>query len=292
MMGVYEIASAIDDKTTSYVGSSIDIENRWRKHIWLLQSGKHFNLRLQRTWDKWGEGVFSFYVLEQVSSIDKLLDREQYYLDRLFEASDNPYNVARNADASARGRVVSEETRHKMSIAKKGTTRSLESRRKQSESSLGRIQTEETRKGIGNTHAKPYPSFIHMETGEVIPAGRNMALLCREMGLNGTKMGMVRKGKVKHYKGWTLLEDSRRKQDAASQKSYFSEEHGLKIGAAKAGTYPAFIHRETNMVIPAGKNIAEMCRVMGLHTGHINSVIKGERKHHKGWMLFQEMEVT
>jgi len=290
MMGVYEITNLLDGEMASYIGSSHDIKNRWRQHIWRLRSGKHGNRHLQRAWDKWGEGAFSFCVLEQVDGVNELLSREQYYLDRLFESGDNPYNIASDASASARGRVVSKEARLKMSIAKKGTTRSPEALRKQSETLRGRKRSEKTKRKIGDAHAKPYPSFVHKESGRVIPAGTNMAQLCREMGLHGTKMGLVKSGKVKHYKGWVLLEALHGKQGPVLQESNFSEEHRLKISNALAGSYPAFIHRETNEIIPAGSNMARLCRAMGLHDGHMHSVKNGERKSHKGWMLLEGSE--
>ena len=98
MMGVYEIINLENGR--SYVGSSHDIKKRWNLHVWNLRKGKHVNRHLQSAWRKWGEGAFSFCVLEIVGRREDLRKREQPWLDLNFEADDNPYNIARDATAS------------------------------------------------------------------------------------------------------------------------------------------------------------------------------------------------
>lgn len=75
-------------------------------------------------------------------------------------------------------RIVGEETREKMRLAKLGN----------------------------QNRAKPYPAFVHRVTGEVIPAGFNLTRVCREMGLVAAGMRAVKDGRAKQYKGWVLAE--------------------------------------------------------------------------------------
>lgn len=65
-----------------YIGSAKNIKTRWRRHRSQLRVGKHKNRRLQTAWDRWGECRFVIEVIEEVApETNKLIDREQYYLD-------------------------------------------------------------------------------------------------------------------------------------------------------------------------------------------------------------------
>ncbi len=76
MRGIYEIVNLADGKASSYVGSSMNIEQRWHQHRHRLRGGRHRNEHLQRAWDKYGEDAFVFSVLEEVET-DMLLIMER-----------------------------------------------------------------------------------------------------------------------------------------------------------------------------------------------------------------------
>lgn len=52
--------------------------------------------------------------------------------------------------------------------------------------------------------AKDYPAYRHRETGEIIPAGRNLQAMCKKHNLDGAKMRWVAQGKRNHHRGWVL----------------------------------------------------------------------------------------
>jgi hypothetical protein len=58
-------------------------------------------------------------------------------------------------------------------------------------------------------------------------------------------------------------------------------ERGLKNAREKWEN--EFELKSPNGEIIRGKNIAKFCRENNLNSGHIGSVLKGKRKHHKGW---------
>jgi group I intron endonuclease len=87
VIGIYRIYHAILGR--EYIGQSHDIETRWKQHISLLNSKNHHSRRLQIDWDKYDHECFLFEVIEEVLTIDKLTEREQYYLDERFPI----YNV-------------------------------------------------------------------------------------------------------------------------------------------------------------------------------------------------------
>lgn len=78
--GVYAITNTITDRV--YVGSSIDIEGRWRLHRAQLRSGNHPSLAIRRDCAEYGSEAFTFEVLEETGSdTDTLISAEQRWID-------------------------------------------------------------------------------------------------------------------------------------------------------------------------------------------------------------------
>lgn len=142
--GIYVILNTKNSKV--YIGQSVDIYTRWRKHEEALNRGKHQNRHLQNAWNKYGEKFFRFQILEHCS-IDKLDEREQHYLD-IYIPKGICYNIATNVEVPARGRHPSIESRHRMSISQKGRVTSKESRLKISLAHRGRKFSDEHRRKL------------------------------------------------------------------------------------------------------------------------------------------------
>jgi group I intron endonuclease len=77
--GIYRILNTINNKT--YIGSSVNIDNRKYKHFWMLSRGIHDNEYLQKSFNKYGKDTFIFEVLEECDEL-KLIDRENFYIDK------------------------------------------------------------------------------------------------------------------------------------------------------------------------------------------------------------------
>lgn len=107
--GVYCILSLCNSKI--YIGSSKNIYKRIRDHFYLLKNYKHYNTYLNMSFLKYGKSNFCFSVIEECG-IDKLIDREQFYIDD-FKCTDK--NIGYNIAVSANNTIVSEETRRKIS---------------------------------------------------------------------------------------------------------------------------------------------------------------------------------
>jgi len=88
--GIYKITNIVNGKF--YIGSSIDVEKRWRQHKNKLKNNNHTNIHLQRSWNKYGENSFSLETIEEVGP-SSLLDIEQLYLDKLCPFHPNGYNI-------------------------------------------------------------------------------------------------------------------------------------------------------------------------------------------------------
>jgi group I intron endonuclease len=135
--GVYAIRCNVDGKV--YVGSvGRSFTKRWKEHLCDLRRCGHHSHHLQNAWNKYGEGNFQFIVLERCLP-DALLSREQFWITYYDAANQNfGYNVL-PAAGSPLGCKRSEETKSKISEAKKGIVPnwSPEGRRAISEASKG-----------------------------------------------------------------------------------------------------------------------------------------------------------
>lgn len=65
--GIYTVTNILDGKI--YVGYSDDIDKRFTQHKSQLSCFRHRNRYLQRAWNKYGEKVFEFEVLEECEEI-------------------------------------------------------------------------------------------------------------------------------------------------------------------------------------------------------------------------------
>jgi hypothetical protein len=91
MRGIYKI---INQKTKDYyVGSSSEIPRRWRRHVEMLDGNRHVNKKLQNAWNKYGKDCFEFFVVEQLTEAQSLIEVEQRYLDVASSEQSKTYNL-------------------------------------------------------------------------------------------------------------------------------------------------------------------------------------------------------
>ncbi|PSL83768.1 hypothetical protein C7T35_15420 [Variovorax sp. WS11] len=142
--GIYKIVNTVNGK--AYIGSAINFQRRWDLHLSLLRRNMHHNIKLQRSWNKYGETAFAFSVIDRAPADLNLVAVEQKWLD-----SEAPfYNIARTA-GSQLGVKLSDETKRKMSAVRFGKTPSAETRAKMSSWQIGKTVSEETRRKISET---------------------------------------------------------------------------------------------------------------------------------------------
>ena len=94
--GIYKIENTYNQKI--YIGSSIDIDKRLYKHLWLLRKGIHDNVYLQNSFNQYGENCFKFSVIE-TCEVNDLVSRENFYIEFFCACnSDCGYNLAKVND--------------------------------------------------------------------------------------------------------------------------------------------------------------------------------------------------
>ncbi len=81
IQGIYMITNIGTAET--YIGSSININERWSDHLWHLKNNRHKNAALQSDYNQYGANAFAVATLEVVEQAEHLAVREQHYLDRL-----------------------------------------------------------------------------------------------------------------------------------------------------------------------------------------------------------------
>lgn len=87
-----------------YVGSSMNLYRRLKRHSNDLKRGKHFNEFVQRAYNKYGRNSFSYEILELC---DNYIEREAYYIQLL--------NSEANFEKDPTSRSKSEQTKKKIS---------------------------------------------------------------------------------------------------------------------------------------------------------------------------------
>lgn len=114
--GIYQIQSKIHPDRI-YIGSVVNIQDRWRHHLRDLGNNKHHSIKLQRHFNKYGEQDLQFSLVFECDK-EILVNAEQVFIDH-YDPWFNIYKIA----GSPLGVKRSEETKKKYSINMMGNKR-------------------------------------------------------------------------------------------------------------------------------------------------------------------------
>lgn len=171
--GIYEIRNLGNGHR--YIGSTANMRKRQWEHLCALRKGKHHSRYLQRAWFRYGAERFVFEVVECVSDVACLIEREQHYLDTICPA----YNLSPTAGSNRgaehteamrlansmrlKGRTLSPEHCLNISRSLKGRVFTEEQRRRMSEAQIGKKASDETRAKLRASHLGIKPSAATVE---------------------------------------------------------------------------------------------------------------------------------
>ena len=108
--GIYCIENIVNHK--KYIGQSVNIKDRWKHHINSLKRNEHDNKYLQRSYQKYGENNFKFYLLEECSK-EELDEKEKYWIKKL-DTYQNGYNLT-TGGSGIKTWIPTDEFKNKMS---------------------------------------------------------------------------------------------------------------------------------------------------------------------------------
>ena len=169
MVGIYIIVNTLNGKV--YIGQTVDIETRWKKHINDLKGNRHCNFHLQRAWNVYGEDIFSFSVVRECREED-LSMFEEYYIKEL-KAFDPDYGY--NLTYGGEGGRRTEESKQRSRKPRK-RPRSPEHSRKLGLSHIGRAPWNKGKKASDEARRKQSLA----KKGK--PAHNQKAVLCVNTG--------------------------------------------------------------------------------------------------------------
>ena len=233
-----------------YIGSAINIKQRWDRHLQILKEGRHHSKKLQNHYNKYGKNDLIFSILSGCTKED-LLSQEQFFID-----SYNPYfNIAKIAGSPlgckhseetkrkmsiiAKNRPpISEETRAKLSMTSKGRIKTDEERRKRRESLKGRMpvnkgrkHSEETKRKISEWHkGKCHSEEAKRKIGE---ASRNRNTGSRHPNYGKKWSEEARRKMSESHKN--ISEETRQKMRMAGKRRIFTDELKRKLSLGHTG---------------------------------------------------------
>jgi group I intron endonuclease len=143
--GIYQIKSSVNPKRV-YIGSAINIEVRWGKHLERLRKNKHHSIKLQNHYNKYGESDLEFSILLGCDKED-LIKTEQYFID-----SYKPFFNCSPTAGSCLGTKRSNESKKKIRQYHLGKKASEETKKKMSENMRGIKKSEKTKELIRINH--------------------------------------------------------------------------------------------------------------------------------------------
>lgn len=226
-MAVYLLKNSENGK--KYIGSTSHLEHRISSHISEINTHTHGNPHINDDSYLFDLSSFSFSVLEKVSSKELLIEREQYWIEKLKPE----YNYNKIAGSSLDGYMKTPLARIKHSITMTGRKQSPETIAKRVETmkrngkqklkvvtpeqrkylseintgeknpNWGLKRSEETRKKQSVARAKV--EFTFKCPNDSIATFTNLRLFSKGVGIKEWVMRDLCSGKIKKYNGWEFI---------------------------------------------------------------------------------------
>lgn len=154
--GIYCIKNKVDNKV--YIGQSININNRLANHKSDLKHNRHHNTYLQHAYNKYGVENFEFSIICEcdMKELDKL---EKYYILEVYNSVDRNNGYNRESGGNLR-KIVSQETREKISKAGKERFKNPDEIEKNRKRQLKRFENPEERVKMKIAQKKRYEDPI------------------------------------------------------------------------------------------------------------------------------------
>ena len=276
MFTIYCITNKITGYT--YIGQSLNVSSRWGTHRWSLTKGDHHCQHLQRSWNKYGQENFDWFIIENNLDQEQANELEQKLI-RWFADADLSFNPYWNH--KGRGEV------------------SPEVRQKMREANLARGAKPPSRLGISNSPE----SIEKARQTRIKNAKPKKKRFCQECGI--IELETVRKycdecEKTRMHNFLTNREVSEEQKQrlrelrlGVPQTEEAKKKQSNKLKGKKPKNLEAIqvLRQKSFKVIdPQGQvceaiNLTEFCKTHGLERHRFGDMLNGRYKQYKGWKL-------
>lgn len=225
--GIYRIRNTLNGRF--YIGSTKSFYNRFKSHQSILRLDKHFNAYLQNDYNKCGVEYFVYEIVEIMDELENRTEVEKCYLEELYDGKDLCYNIVKDptqnlfiqASEETRKKMSDnlkrkwedKECRDKMlekirlnGLKQRGKIVSQETRDKLSLAATGKPNGAKGKLGKESLTYKIYNVRILSPDGEVFGPIVCAAEFCREHGLDKSNFYHLLHGEWKTCYGWTFIE--------------------------------------------------------------------------------------
>lgn len=177
-MYIYKITNKINKKC--YIGQTTrSVEVRWFEHVKYHMTQRSHCRKLTNALKKYGLENFTVETIDTAISINELNDKEVYWVIH-YNSIENGYNLVAGGD----NRLISNETRQKISKAGMGRRQSLETIEKISSAqrgsknhNFGKKASRETREKMSKTRKGVKKTDNHKKK---IGIGNSVSIICKE----------------------------------------------------------------------------------------------------------------
>jgi len=220
-IGIYQIQSKLKPNRI-YIGSAVNISNRWNKHLWGLRKDIHHNVKLQKHYNKYGESDLVFSVLIACDRED-LIKHEQFFID-----ATNPwFNLCRIA-GNCSGTKRSKETIKKLTASRsKRSPISEETRQKMRDSHRGQKPSKEalikrsiSMKGKNSWSKGKHLSIEHRKKQSIKLKGKTWEEIYGVEGARLRRTAKYRKKLSEACKGRIITEEQKKKTSESCKRAW------------------------------------------------------------------------
>jgi group I intron endonuclease len=183
MIGIYKITSP---SKRTYIGQSIDIENRWIKYKNINNS--KVQQKLYRSFIKYGIDNHIFEILEECPA-DELDNTEIKWINH-FKTNKTGLNILEGGGNSRKGVKHTNETKQKMSDSHLGKQDTEQTKNKKSQSAKGKIKNKTHRTNLSKSCSEAFgrPVIQKSLNGEFIKEWNTGKQASVELNLNYTSI--------------------------------------------------------------------------------------------------------
>lgn len=293
--GIYKIQSKVKPERI-YIGSAVNFKQRRYNHLNLLRNNLHANKKLQKHFNKYGEADLQFMLLLACDKKD-LISHEQFFIDSFTPS----FNICKTA-GNTLGRIVTEETRKKMSMKLMGNTRTLGKKFGPLSEQI-RKKLSEAHKGNTARRGKKTPEDVKEKLRKA-NSGEKSYWLGKHLTEGMKKKISIANRGNKFCLGRKMSDETKKKisESLKGEKhpmygKHFTEEHKRKIGEASKGKKLSIEARKKISLSRKGKKISEETRLKLIAAGKKRKhspeeLIRMGEAQKKAWIIRKQKKVA